>query len=399
MDTTINRRNFMTGATAASLVASLGSSVALAAGPNAPTDMASSSALNELLAVIQAKEDAFNDNSWALVSPLDYSEARRALFHTVQHALQTWIEADPARPFFVAWHSHHKKILGDNPDARYYAAVISDEYRYRIRGNIAGAEYTSFTQELGVGLDAGLGTTMNDTEFATDAAGNYEIILSSKKENGNCMALSPGVKSLTTRHYYERKQSINNDLLHHIPITIENLDRPDAPAAFDDAAMARGIRQAAAFIDKSFQPPRQDVEISFVSRKPNTFKPFENNVANQSIGYAAKDNVYAMAPFVVRPNQGLVIKGQLPSDCRFASVVLYNRFLQTLDYEYRPVSLNREQIDSDKDGNFEIVISAKDPGRSNWISTQGRVNGIVYWRFLLPKGKLKPLETQLITLA
>ena len=39
--------------------------------------------------------------------------------------------------------------LGDNPDAVYFGAYVQPGRSYRIRGNLAGATFTSFSQELG----------------------------------------------------------------------------------------------------------------------------------------------------------------------------------------------------------------------------------------------------------
>ena len=135
----------------------------------------------------------------------------------------------------------------------------------------------------------------------------------------------------------------------------------------------------------------------WVSRIPNQFVPPVKDDTNVAITYAAKDNVYIMAPFVLGPKQALVIRGRFPK-CRFSNVVLFNRFLQTLNYEERSVSLNRAQTTLDKDGSFEMIVSHTDPGRPNWLDTEGRPYGIMFWRFQLPEEDIAPLETELIYL-
>jgi len=37
-----------------------------------------------------------------------------------------------------------------------------------------------------------------------------------------------------------------------------------------------------------------------------------------------------------------------------------------------------------------IVIAPRDPGVANWLSTEGRPFGLVFWRFMLPDG---PIDT------
>ena len=77
-------------------------------------------------------------------------------------------------------------------------------------------------------------------------------------------------------------------------------------------------------------------------------------------------------------------------------MVLWNRYLQSFDYRYRPVSLNRDQMEINPDGSFAVVIAHQDPGYPNWLWTEGRNFGLVYWRFLLPEGEIKPLSAEVV---
>lgn len=130
---------------------------------------------------------------------------------------------------------------------------------------------------------------------------------------------------------------------------------------------------------------------------PNQLPTPVQDDSNTAITYAAKDNVYSMAPFVLGPKQALIIRGRFPK-CRFANVVLFNRFLQTLNYEERQISLNRAQTEQDDQGNFEMVIAHRDPGHPNWIDTEGRPYGMMFWRFQLPEGEIAPLKTLVVDL-
>jgi hypothetical protein len=102
-------------------------------------------ALAELQQALDDLELAFATPEWKLRTDQDYAEARRMMLHTLMHGLESWLEADPARPIFVSFTNQRKKLLGDNPDARYFSAVIDDQHSYRIHGNLAGATYTDPT--------------------------------------------------------------------------------------------------------------------------------------------------------------------------------------------------------------------------------------------------------------
>jgi len=397
----MQRRDLLKGTAAgamAGLAGSLLSPQVLAVGEG-KADSEAGRALQELQGILDDLEADFSKPEWRLRTPQDFAEARRTLMHALLHGLESFLEADPARPFFSPFVHQHKKLLGDNPDSRYYTAIISSEHNYRIRGNIAGATYTSFTVESAAeAFEGGIASTLNDTEFKTDENGNYEIILSKDKVDGNWMPLPNSATSLTTRHYYERKLSINNDRLHHIPLDIENLSPPGPRPSPNDADLATGIRRVATFVKTGVVVMNNDNSPPWVSRVPNQFMPPVKDDTNEKITYAAKDNVYAMAPFVLRPDQALIIRGKFPK-CRFSNIVLWNQFLQTFDYETRTVSLNRSQAEAEDDGSFEIIVAHKDPGKPNWLDTEGRAFGIMFWRFQLPEEEIAPLETEVISLA
>jgi hypothetical protein len=128
---------------------------------------------------------------------------------------------------------------------------------------------------------------------------------------------------------------------------------------------------------------------------PNQFNP---PAKPGNMAFAAVDNAYASAPYALRSDQALVIEGRFP-DCRFANVVLWNRFLQSYDYSSRRISLNRSQTQLESDGSFRMVLAARDPGVPNWIDTEGRPSGMVYWRFLLPEGEIVTPRAKLVSLS
>lgn len=394
----MQRRELLKGAALSTLAGGLLSPSISAADLNR-ADSEAAQALAELQQTLDEMEAAFASPQWKLRTPQDFAEARRVLLHVTMHGLQCWLEADPARPFFTSFINQHKKLLGDNPDARYYSAVIDDQHSYRIRGNLAGATYTSFTIELGAGTDGdGIGSTLNDTQFKADKNGDYEIILSAKEAQGNWLPMTKGASSITTRHYYERKQCINNDRLHHIPIEIGNLQKVPPRRTPNDADIAAGIRRVTTFVKGNVITMNNENSPAWVSRIPNQFVPPKKDDTHEAITYAARDNVYSMAPFVLGPDKALLIRGRFPK-CRFSNVVLFNRFLQTFNYEERSVSLNRAQTVLEEDGSFEMIVAHKDPGRPNWLDTEGRPYGIMFWRFQLPEGDITPLETEVISLS
>ena len=102
-----------------------------------------------------------------------------------------------------------------------------------------------------------------------------------------------------------------------------------------------------------------------------------------------------MAPYVIGPDQALILTGRWP-DCRCANVSLWNRHMQTYDFSNRSVSLNRRQTQLEPDGRFRMILSHQDPGVPNWLDTEGRPFGLVFWRFMLPEGSIEPISSQVV---
>jgi hypothetical protein len=407
----MDRREFLTGsATSLGLLAATelfapraasAAPVGAAATPAAAGDSACAAAMQELRDVLAQLESSFATDAWGLRTAMDHAEARRLVMFHLHHAIEVYFEPSPERPAWKRFVTPEKKLLGDNPDAIYYATPVSAAHRYRIRGNIAGAVYTSFTVELGGGAGgnpSGLGATLNDTQFEIAPDGSYEIVASAEQpERGNWLRLDPTASSLSTRHYYERETAIAADQLHHIPLAIDRLDASAPPPPPSDASVAAGIRRVASFLRTSVEPARRDPARlpPWVSLIPNQFPQPKKDDSNVQVGFAAKDNVYSMAPFVLAPDEALVIRGRFPK-CRFANVVLWNRHTHTLDYRFRRISLNRKQTRLEPDGSFKIVLAARDPGVPNWLDTEGRASGSVFWRFQLPEEEIAPLVAKLV---
>ena len=395
-----------------------------------PMDTESRRALHELIDLLGEADRRWVSPEWNLHTADDVVGAHRALMHYLQWGLVGLFERDPAAPRFHRIVAPDRKLLGDNPDAVYFDAPISADHAYRVTGETKGATYVSITVESGAAwgsMDNQVVGVLNDESFDIDADGRFEIRLGGEPRQRNWLALPEGAGSISTRHYFEDATHAaadparvpamhievvpgggdhDSDATHaaadpaRVPaMRIEVIgDSPTPPPRPSDATVAAGIRRVAGLVREltvDRPPTGQSQPRSWISRVPNEFPPPGKP---GDLGLAALDAAYAMAPFLIGPDEALVIRARWPQ-CRYANVCLWNRHLQTFDYASRSISLNRAQTVADADGRFTAVISHTDPGTPNWLDTEGRPFGIVYWRFMLPEGEIETPQAELVSLA
>ena len=359
-------------------------------------------ALRELIDLLVETDERWAGPEWNLQSEDDVVGAHRALLHMLEGGLTGFFETDAAHPDFRRIVSPSRKFTGDNPDAIYYDAPITAEHRYRVRGRMDGAIYVSVTIEMDSddgSMPTRTGGVINDTGFDVDADGGFEILLGGPPRERGWLSLEQGASRITTRHYYENETSAAADPSRDPGLVLEVLDPAPPPPAPSDASVAAGIRRVARFVRSRTldQPPMagNPEQPPFVSLVPNQFPP---PVKPGDFGLAAFDAAYSMAPYVIGPDDALVMRGRWP-DCRCANVSLWNRHMQTYDYANRQVSRNRAQTTLDDDGGFRLVLAHLDPGVPNWIDTEGRPFGLVFWRFMLPEGKIETPTAEVVPFA
>ncbi|HEB88059.1 MAG TPA: DUF1214 domain-containing protein [Deltaproteobacteria bacterium] len=360
----------------------------------APAASASRKAMEALLETIREVESTMLTPERGFSDAAELAEAERALAHILQTGLEFWLEADPDRPAFRPYVTPTRKLLGCNPDSVYYFAPIRDDRSYRIRGNVGAAVFTSFTIERGSheGHAArGSIAAISDMDMQIDRNGNYEILVSrTKPGKGDWLPLSDGASQITTRHYHEARQSVAALPGPVVRVEIDALDPDPLGPWGGDAESAAHLEWVRNFVREhsamTFRKttPEMAKRLGWVSLVPNRFgDPGQWKSASGEIAYGNDHAWYNSAYYELEPDEALIMSGRFP-ECRFANVVLWNSFMQSYDYAHRQISLNREQIEYEEDGSFRIVIAHEDPGIPNWLDTEGRRRGNVYWRYVFP---------------
>src|SRR5207245_3026567 len=91
--------------------------------------------------------------------------------------------------------------------------------------------------------------------------------------------------------------------------------------------------------------------------------------------------VYYHSYWQLLPDQMLVIE-VTPPDCDYWNFQLNNHWMESLDYRYFPVSINKHTARLQPDGSVRVVVAHEDPGVANWIDTCGHDRGTMCWRWV-----------------
>jgi hypothetical protein len=356
-------------------------------------------AFDELLASLTRIRNGSLTPAFQITNAQDVAEGHRHLLHVLEQALIVELESTPTHPLAQHQVSPVRKSNGDNADAIYYSTPLAPGRTYRLRSNQAGAVYSSITIEAGGepgGYAGRIAGVINDTGYDVAADGRFEVVLGGPPRERNWIALPDDVSRISTRHYFENLRSAATDPLLHVPMEIECLDPQPPPLHPDDDSIAAAIRRVERYVrTRTLEMPRPEKMPAWVSTTPNVFAPPQKP---GSLAYAAADAAYTMAPYAVAPDEALVLSGRLPA-CRFANVMLWNRYLQSYDYMNRRISLNRRQMQLEPDGRYRIVIAHRDPGVPNWLDCEGRTTGQIYWRIMLPEAAVETPRAELVPLA
>jgi hypothetical protein len=316
------------------------------------------------------------DESTRDLDPAERVDGQRALLRAVNNLLGRFEIAGDV-PELTPFNGWRQKFFMDNPDYRYWIADIVDGTGYRITGNVGSSAYQSITAYAGRGVaDASAVARIDSDELAVDADGNFVVTLTREPvEAPSDVEIPEGTSSVWVRYVHGEQTPADPG-----SCRIERLDPSHPAAAPDDAKFERDLSRLGAFIS---QVPRA-FEMSTAEDLAQTNSVRHWSAMTGGAAFTEPGIHYLRGSWSLAPEECLVIDGPLVS-CRHWNIVLYSRFLNSLDYRRRTVSrtaTNAKVVD----GRFRFAIAARDPGVEghDWLDTEGRTFGIFVMRFLQP---------------
>ncbi|PPE75703.1 hypothetical protein C3942_02080 [Solimonas fluminis] len=329
----------------------------------------------------------------AAASELDRAEGWRYLTRLLRIGLEMHLEfADPDFPGFFLPSHETGKIGADNPDNHYLFARINGRNEYVIRGERGTVPYLSFGTQKGGYETNGL---MEQTGFIEakdlqlDADGRFEIVLSAEKRPGNWLRIEPESNSIVVRQTFNDRPNERAATMR-----ISRLGADAQPRPLSAAQLQAGLRNAAAFTEgtaRVFADWAQGY-LPHVNQLPPA-----NQLVCQRTG--GDPNIfYYHSAWELDEDQALVIHLPRIPECRFWNLQINNWWMESLDYRYHRIHVNKYSAQHDADGGVTIVLSQRDPGRANWLETTGHRRGTMCLRWVGAQEHIHP-ETRVVRVA
>lgn len=303
------------------------------------------------------------------------AEGMRYLTRLTRGGLEAFVEYnDPAFPVFRRMVHETVKMGGDNPDNHYFNAQISGEYEYRITGRRNSIHYLGFfTQNGNYGTTGGLAPcgVLEHQDMYVEPDGTFEIILSREKKGRNWLKTEGETSMVMARQTFL-------DPVNEKPaeIMIENLDGRRAPRPVTTARVDEGLKTASMFVaGASLLFARWANGFRKHANRLPLFDPAVSNAAGGDAGI-----IYYHSYWKLEENEALVID-VLPPACDSWNFQLNNYWMESLDYRYFNVSINKASAVYEKDGRVRVVVAHRDPGMPNWLETAGHREGTMCWRW------------------
>lgn len=312
------------------------------------------------------------------LGPVEAADGHRALLRALNNQLGR-LEVDRERPELVPFNGWREKFFMDNPDFRYWVADVRHDRRYRISGTLGDAVFQSITAYATRGGPARSVGRIDSDSIGVDDDGRFTVVASSEPpESGDWLPLPEGADTIWVRHFHA---DVDRDRLGDA--TIEPLDEPHEPPTLDPEALGRRIRRLARTM--AAVPEVIAAATADERDRPNELRHWTEMAGGAA--FTEPDITYVRGSWSLGPDEALAIEGDVVAS-RYWNVLLYSRFLNSLDQRHRSVSRTSATA-TIVDGRYRFVVAPRDPGGAgDWLDTEGRPFGLVVMRWLQPQGEV-----------
>jgi hypothetical protein len=325
-------------------------------------------------------KDAFNQ-----------AEGLRYLSRLARVALESWVEcSDPTAPQLVSLANGLRtcpvKLGSDNPDNLYENAHLSNKYVYRVTGNTGTVKYLGLGIQAGsYGKPGGLQTVdyRERHELKLNDDSTIELFVSTEANkppgcvNWLKMVESPAEHLLIVRNTFERR-----DLETAATLKIERFGEVTRPQNVTCEGLTNALDTAGMFVS--------GVSLMFTfwawgfQKHVNELPLFDQEKSNKAGG--DPHIRYYHSYWSLKPDEALVIDAEPPA-CHTWNFQLNNHWMESLDYRYYNVHVNKGTARYRPGGGVCVIVAHEDPKipEANWINTASHLEGTMTWRWIHPR--------------
>ncbi len=307
--------------------------------------------------------------------PFQQAEGIRYLSRLTRAGLEAFVEYnDPAFPTLCRMVHETVKMGADNPDNFYQNAQISGEYEYKISGKRNTVHYLGFfTQNGNYGTTGGLAPcgVLEHQSMKFEEDGSFEIFLTKTPKGKNWLKIEDDTSLLIVRQtFFNKKEEKAAD------IEIENLNGRKKPDPITPAMVDEGLKTASMFVAGA--PLLFARWANNFQKHTNKLPLFDPEISNAAGGVA--NIIYHHSHWKLAPDEALVIE-VMPPRCDSWNFQLNNYWMESLDYRYFNICVNKANAVYEKDGSVRVIVAHENPGLPNWIETCGHDEGTMCWRW------------------
>lgn len=320
----------------------------------------------------------------APADPLTRAEGFRYLSRITRAALEAFVEhADPLAPVLFRPVHETAKMGADNPDNYYQWASVSGAHEYRLYGNRGTIHYLGFgtyAGQYGSGQRRAETGYMEAKDLKVESDGSFEMFLSCSKKPGNWLRMEPDTGSLIVRQtFLDRARERIADL------HIERIGGERGPSRLTPQRIDEGLGTAGRLVMGAAMLFASWAE-GFALR-PNELPLFDDSTSMAAFG--DPNITYYHGYWKLAPDEALVID-VTPPECDYWNFQLNNHWMESLDYRYFRIAVNKHEAAVRADGSVRVVVAHEDPGTDNWIETAGHDRGTMCLRWIRAREKPQP---------
>ncbi|MEH6550364.1 MAG: DUF1214 domain-containing protein [Pseudomonadales bacterium] len=269
------------------------------------------------------------------------------------------------------------KMGADNPDNHYQSARINPEHDYLVVGDRATVDYLGFSTVINRYNSTGTMETSgfieaSDMDIGPD--GKIELILSQTEQPGNWLPMTAESNMLNVRQTFQ-------DRVNEKPaeISIKRLGAEQSrPAPMTPLKLTRGLDGALRSVTGIAQM-FEDWSESFLPHMNEL--PAADQAYCQRIG--GDPNIfYFHSAWELADDEVMIIEAAEIPQCQTWNFQLDNWWMESLDYRYHQIHVNKHTAHYEPDGSVKLIVSHDDPGHPNWIETAGHHVGTMCWRWI-----------------